>query len=241
MIDLTGETYGELQVLGEIDGSGYSCPRRFWICLCSCGKLHPVYQGDLRSGAVIDCAKCSRKRSDKGRTKGKYKICEYCGESYYVKASQEHTSKFCSVLCHSSSGRETRVCKYCNESFETKKSSDQKYCSHLCFSRDNSGSNCHLWNKELSDVERDEHRDSPENREWSLKVKERDDFKCQNCQTRGGDLESHHILAYSRHQEARIDIDNGATLCKRCHVEFHHIYSYLYFTAEEYWRWLRNG
>lgn len=51
--------------------------------------------------------------------------------------------------------------------------------------------------------------------EWSLKVKERDGFKCAYC-GRIDTLNSHHIFS-RRHEGLRWDIDNGITLCAGHH------------------------
>lgn len=58
--------------------------------------------------------------------------------------------------------------------------------------------------------------------EWRKRVFERDGYICQNCGKRGGTLNAHHILPYSRYPELRYDLDNGITLCKACHTGVHY-------------------
>ena len=62
-------------------------------------------------------------------------------------------------------------------------------------------------------------------------VFERDNWTCQNCWIRGGDLEAHHIDSFSNiisrnNITSFLDgldclelwnINNGQTLCKKCH------------------------
>ena len=63
-------------------------------------------------------------------------------------------------------------------------------------------------------------------KEWSRRVLERDDFTCQNqnCRARDGrQLSAHHIKSFSEFSELRFDIDNGTTLCQRCHVRLHNM------------------
>ena len=54
---------------------------------------------------------------------------------------------------------------------------------------------------------------------WRKDVFKRDNFICQKCGKRGGDLEADHIKSISRFPNLIIDIDNGQTLCKECHSQ----------------------
>ena len=60
---------------------------------------------------------------------------------------------------------------------------------------------------------------SPIYKQWRASVFERDDYTCQMCNERGGYLESHHILPVRDNKNTLliIDVDNGITLCKKCH------------------------
>ena len=52
--------------------------------------------------------------------------------------------------------------------------------------------------------------------EWRNKVFERDNYTCQECGMQGK-LECHHIKLWSKYPEYRYDVNNGITLCKKCH------------------------
>lgn len=68
-----------------------------------------------------------------------------------------------------------------------------------------------------------------EYRDWRKSVFERDEYTCQCCKTIGGNLRGHHILNFSDNEDLRFNVDNGITLCNKCHDfgqenSFHSIY-----------------
>ena len=54
---------------------------------------------------------------------------------------------------------------------------------------------------------------------WRRKVYERDDYTCQVCGNRGGELNADHIKSFANNPELRFELSNGRTLCKPCHQE----------------------
>lgn len=64
-------------------------------------------------------------------------------------------------------------------------------------------------------------RNSPKYKEWRAKVFERDNYTCQECKQRGGILNAHHIKSFKDFPHLRYELDNGVTLCKKCHKEKH--------------------
>lgn len=59
---------------------------------------------------------------------------------------------------------------------------------------------------------------------WREAVFSRDNWICQKCGQRGGKLNAHHLRNFADVAESRTLIENGITLCKKCHIEFHKIY-----------------
>lgn len=57
--------------------------------------------------------------------------------------------------------------------------------------------------------------------EWRKSVFIRDNYTCRHCGVRGGKLNAHHIKRYRNCVEGRTDIENGITLCEKCHRELH--------------------
>ena len=73
-------------------------------------------------------------------------------------------------------------------------------------------------------------------RKWSIQVRERDNHKCQKCYKKRKTLNSHHLNAFNWDIENRYNINNGITLCEKCHKEFHKIYGNNN-TINEYNQW----
>lgn len=59
--------------------------------------------------------------------------------------------------------------------------------------------------------------------EWRQLVLERDNFTCQDCGCANEDkkLHAHHIIKWDDNIELRFDINNGLTLCTKCHNKIH--------------------
>lgn len=70
---------------------------------------------------------------------------------------------------------------------------------------------------------------------WNKDIFERDEYSCQLCFKRGGNLEAHHILRFIDYPEFRDKIWNGICLCQKCHnltkgKERHYVEMFLYKT-----------
>lgn len=69
--------------------------------------------------------------------------------------------------------------------------------------------------------ERDRDMSTKKYKEWRKNVFERDKYTCKKCGQMGYEIHAHHIAPYSENKKLRYEIDNGITLCKKCHIEFH--------------------
>ena len=59
---------------------------------------------------------------------------------------------------------------------------------------------------------------------WREKIFTRDNYTCKKCLRKGVYIVAHHIVNFSQDSGKRMDLKNGITLCKECHINFHNIY-----------------
>lgn len=62
-------------------------------------------------------------------------------------------------------------------------------------------------------------RQTTEYKLWRKAVYERDNYTCQECGVKGGELHADHIRPFALFPELRTAISNGRTLCKKCHLQ----------------------
>lgn len=74
---------------------------------------------------------------------------------------------------------------------------------------------------------------------FSQKVYKRDNYTCIKCKKRGGYLNAHHLDGYHWCIKKRDDINNGVTLCRNCHNNFHRIYNNKNNTRQQFEEFMR--
>lgn len=80
----------------------------------------------------------------------------------------------------------------------------------------NSGEKNNLWKGGVTPLNY-KIRNSLEYKQWRMQVFLRDNFTCQFCNKRGGEMNAHHIKPFYKFPELRFELNNGVTLCKGCH------------------------
>lgn len=68
---------------------------------------------------------------------------------------------------------------------------------------------------------------------WRDAVFLRDNYTCQKTGIRGGILRAHHVLNFAEYPDLRTSIENGITLSKKAHEDFHKIYGIKNNTREQ--------
>ncbi|MCK9371075.1 HNH endonuclease [Candidatus Dojkabacteria bacterium] len=79
-----------------------------------------------------------------------------------------------------------------------------------------SGKNHYLWKGGVTPLRKKVEK-SLQYKLWRRAVFERDDYTCQICGQRGGELNADHIKPFALFPEFRFDINNGRILCVPCH------------------------
>lgn len=72
-------------------------------------------------------------------------------------------------------------------------------------------------------LEKTDYRNTIEYRNWRKAVFEKDNYTCQECKQKGGKLQAHHILSFKKHPKKRYKVNNGETLCVKCHRKKHSV------------------
>ena len=151
------------------------------------------------------------------------KICKICGNSFevqpsYVRASAKkgHEVNYCSRDCFWVAHNKLRK-KLGGFAKGKTWTHTEDYKKRLSFAR--TGDKNPMWING-SNKRRRRGKVYPE-KKWREKIFKRDDYTCQECDKRGGDLNAHHIRFWSKHPKERFKLYKGVTLCVSCHKDVH--------------------
>lgn len=212
--DITGNRYGRLMVLGF----AYSVKKNgsYWNCQCDCGVKKTIRRDGLVSRKVISCGCYNREVA----TNSFLDLTGCVFGRLIVKERTEirNNSGRVKWLCLCSCGNECLVTTACLRIGHTKSCGclQREAASIQGFKNAKNGTGITLEHEAL--------RHRVAYKEWRQMVFERDDFICAKCGLRGGTLNSHHIISFSVNEKLRLKMDNGITLCKKCHQKFHSEY-----------------
>lgn len=166
--------------------------------------------------------------------------CIVCKKRFDVLPHRLKTAKFCSYKCRGiwrsehwtgknhpgyQSGPRVLNCQHCGKSFSqrgTEAISEfrrRKFCSMGCAKYGQArpcGEQHPLFKK---DSRRKNRRGK--HGAWARAVISRDRATCQGCGARNVELHAHHVLAFASNPDERWKIENGQTLCYKCHWSEH--------------------
>lgn len=161
-------------------------------------------------------------------------ICKQCKKVFddCPASKRQFCSKGCFYISRKGENLITKPCVVCGKLFDSYPVHDRKYCSPLCYwkaklgtkqtnetrlkrSMAEKGEKHYNWQNGKTKANKLA-RIGIEYRLWREAVFARDGWKCQQCGN-GGVLEAHHIKGFAQYPELRFAIDNGVTLCKKCH------------------------
>jgi hypothetical protein len=91
----------------------------------------------------------------------------------------------------------------------------------MSISESKKGEKSHFWKGGKSKQYAYKHITGIEYRLWREAVFSRDNWTCKNCGQVGGNLNAHHIKKWIEFPELRTSIENGITLCIKCHRKVH--------------------
>lgn len=186
-------------------------------------KIHGEFQMSWNKFYLGErCTECALKRRNLSRTKTHEQFCkevfDLVGDEYTV-LGEYITARIKILIKHNTCGCEYEVQP---DSFLS------GVKCHECFLINNVGINHPRYKATLTTEEREKSRSflyGNNSTTWRKKVFERDNYTCQCCGKRGGtELNAHHIDGFNWCKDKRFDVNNGTTLCKSCHTEFHKLY-----------------
>lgn len=160
------------------------------------------------------CPKCS-KRARRTHESFVEEIKEIHKDKFEILSEYKNARTVVEVKCN--------ICDYTWEATPDHLINRKQGCMK-CFYRNNTQENHPNWNPNLTQEERIKKRNYEDYVNWRNQVYERDNYTCQCCKQRGRELNAHHLDGYNWCKEKRIDVNNGITLCKKCHKKFHKKY-----------------
>lgn len=114
-------------------------------------------------------------------------------------------------------------CKYCSRGcFQQGKQNRSKKPHITAYRKTTVGDKSPTWKGGIT-PENIKIRQSEKYKKWRTNVFTRDNYTCQDCKNTGIYLHAHHVKSFSEFKKLRFDINNGVTLCEKCHKKLHNL------------------
>lgn len=192
------------------------------IKVCKTCKKQFKVHNYRKDNAVFCSKKCWYRRNGEKIKKN----CLNCNKAIIIH-HYRMDAKYCSHKCHSESlkgkinfelqraRKKIRGEKHPmygkHHTKETKKKISENHA-------DTSGINSGSWKGGVTPIH-ERIRKSKEYILWRTAVFTKDNYSCAKCGEKDGKLNADHIKPFALYPELRFAIDNGQTLCKKCHTE----------------------
>lgn len=205
------------RVIREVDKKGKD---RYFLCECLlCNKEYEVALTSLKNKNTSFCCRgCSK--SKWSETNAEELVGKTFGRLIVISKYSQNKHGQWQYLCKCECGTEKVILGY---SFKNSKTISCGCYQKQIVSETQSGANSHFWidgRTQQNELDRTKIRES-----INPKIRERDDYTCQNCgDNKGGTLECHHIFDFATYPDLRFEESNLITLCIDCHKDFHKIY-----------------
>lgn len=243
-----GSKFGKLTVI-EVLRYPKNPPKA--VCECECGATveRSLYNLKRNSKSGISCG-CTFKRDLTNEKFGNLTVIRELPQTRKLyKGKRKSKNTYRNWLCKCSCGNEVETTQ--SSLLNEGKSHCGQYCEILTRKKSTSlkgaqnpmyGKRAELhpgWNPSITREERIRGRKYIEYTLWRQKVYGRDAHTCKCCGVKGNgkNLVAHHLDGYNWCLDKRLDTDNGVTLCKDCHEEFHDTYGRGNNTTHQFIQW----
>ena len=214
---LIGKAFGRLKVIKPVKERSNGAIQ--YLCKCKCGNETTVRGDQLKDGTTKSCGCLYDDMVHKLAGQKFGRLTAIKKADFKRKTDKSiHWECVCDCGTHkvlSSSDLVNGTIKSCG-------------CLQDEWRKYYSGERHHFYNPKLTDEERLERYRyvlrGKNSVQWRKKIFERDNYTCGVCEHRGDSLVAHHLDGWNWAKDRRFDLDNGITLCKECHYDFHNIY-----------------
>ena len=179
-----------------------------WKCKCDCGKITKVRTSCLLNGHTKSCGCLQKKAASATKLK-------WIGQKINRLTILKRVGK--KWLCLCDCGKKFLTVSTCIKDGRTKS------CGCLRIEK-MKGPLCRFWKGGVTEQQRGLKKTSAYST-WSKNIKKRDNYTCKKCGFyKVKKIHAHHIHNFVDAIDISLDLNNGITLCEKCHKLFHKIY-----------------
>ena len=234
--DIKGHKYGRLTAL-EMTNKRSSRGEVYWKCKCDCGNVTKVMKSRLSNGHVKSCGCLAKEVTSERQSASGYRLTgKRFGRLKVIREFGKRKEYGRLWQCKCDCGNITNVSAR-DLVGERVRSCGCKQIEHVTLlGLSNAGSNNPAYNHELTDEQRETsrfQRTSHQAKQLRGDTLKRDNYKCLVCDG-NSKLVAHHLESFADNKDLRFELDNMATMCETCHIDFHKQYGFGNNTREQF-------